>query len=91
MVLYSKYANKINTSNGTTLAINVQEVSLEAILMTIQYLMLFSPSANQHYQTPSANQSANQPKGSNLLHTFDIFQQHKVLTSPKSSLSYILP
>ena len=63
MVLYSKYPNKINTSNGTTLAINVQEVSLEAILMTIQYLMLIkvliSPNANQHYQTPSANQSAN--------------------------------
>ena len=63
MVLYSKYPNKINTSNGTTLAINAQEVSLEAILMTIQYLMLIkvliSPNANQHYQTPSANQSAN--------------------------------
>ena len=50
MVLYSKYANKINTSNGTTSAINVQEVSPEAILMTIQYLMLIkvliNPSAN---------------------------------------------
>ena len=53
MVLYSKYANKISTSNGTTSAINFQEISPEAILMTIQYLMLIkmliSPSANQHY------------------------------------------
>ena len=53
MVLYSKYANKISTSNGTTSAINFQEISPEAILMNIQYLMLIkmliSPSANQHY------------------------------------------
>ena len=55
MVLYSKYANKISTSDGTTTAINVQEVSPEAILITIQYLMLIkvlikvliSPNANQ--------------------------------------------
>ena len=51
MVLHSKYANKISNSNGTTSAINVQEVSPEAILMTIQYLMLIkvliSPSINQ--------------------------------------------
>ena len=33
MVLYSKYANKISTSNGTTSAINVQEGSPEAILV----------------------------------------------------------
>ena len=50
MVLYSKYTNKISTSNGTTTAINVQEVSPEAILITIQYLMLIkvliSPNAN---------------------------------------------
>ena len=53
MVLYSKYANKISTRNGTTSTINFQEISPEAILMTIQYLMLIkmliSPSANQHY------------------------------------------
>ena len=53
MVLYSKYANKISTRNGTTSTINFQEISPEAILMNIQYLMLIkmliSPSANQHY------------------------------------------